>query len=142
MRIVVDTNIWISGLLWRGKPWHLLRLAEEGKVDICIAYQMLLELTEVLAYPEFKHRLDGLDTTPNQLAAFALSISSAIEISRDATPIITSDPDDDIFLLCALAADATYVVSADHHLLNLKRYRDISMVTIDEFLSMEFGYAA
>ncbi|MBI3921428.1 MAG: putative toxin-antitoxin system toxin component, PIN family [Armatimonadetes bacterium] len=51
MRIVIDTNIWVSGLLSEGDGWRLLDLAEEGDVEICIAYPMLLELEEVLAYP-------------------------------------------------------------------------------------------
>jgi len=37
VRIVVDTNIWVSGLLWKGDAWRLLNLAEQGKVEICIA---------------------------------------------------------------------------------------------------------
>lgn len=138
MRIVIDTNIWVSGLLWRGKPWQLLRLAEDGKVKICIAYQMLLELTEVLAYPQFQERLDALGLTPQQLAAFALSLSSPVEVSREGTPIIEDDPDDDIFLLCAIAAGASCVVSADSHLLKLGTYRSVKILTIDEFLLQEF----
>ena len=49
MRLVIDTNIWVSGLLWRGDAWRLLNLAEQGKVELCIAHSMLLELEEVLA---------------------------------------------------------------------------------------------
>jgi putative PIN family toxin of toxin-antitoxin system len=49
VRIVIDTNIWVSALLWRSKAWSLLKLAEKGEVEICIAYPMLLELEEVLA---------------------------------------------------------------------------------------------
>lgn len=46
MRLVIDTNIWVSGLLWQGKAWSLLKLAEQGEIEICIAYPMLLELEE------------------------------------------------------------------------------------------------
>lgn len=38
MRVVIDTNIWVSGLLWRGAPWRLLRLAERGEIELCIMY--------------------------------------------------------------------------------------------------------
>lgn len=47
MRIVIDTNIWVSGLLWRGLPWELLRLADAGQVEICTAPPMLNELERV-----------------------------------------------------------------------------------------------
>ena len=34
MRVVIDTNIWVSGLLWRGAPWRLLRLVEQGEIEL------------------------------------------------------------------------------------------------------------
>lgn len=57
MRIVIDTNIWIAGLLWKGDAWRLLKLAEAGQVQLYLAYPMLLELEEVLAYERFQPRL-------------------------------------------------------------------------------------
>jgi len=137
LRIVIDTNIWISGLLWRGKAWQLLKLAEQRKVELCIAYSMLLELEEVLSYEKFLPRLEVLQQTPEQLASYALSISSIFDVSRSGIPIISDDPDDDIFLLCAVEADATHIVSNDRHLLNLKSYQGIKIVTIDQFLNQD-----
>jgi len=135
MRIVIDTNIWVSGLLWKGEAWRLLRLADEGLLKICIAYPMLLELEEVLNYPRFAPRLLTLQQTPAQLAGFALSISVAVEVMRAWPPIITADPDDDLFILCAVAASADYVVTADHHLLSLGAYRGVPILTIGEFFT-------
>jgi putative PIN family toxin of toxin-antitoxin system len=133
VRIVIDTNIWISGLLWRSKAWSLLKLAEKGEVEICIAYPMLLELEEVLAYERLKPRLEVLQETPAQLTAFALSLSTPFDVSRTGVPIVTADPDDDIFLLCAIEAQAKAVVTADRHLLALRSYRGIPIVTLDQF---------
>jgi putative PIN family toxin of toxin-antitoxin system len=135
MRIVIDTNIWVSGLLWKGEAWRLLRLAEGGLLEVCIAYPMLLELEEVLSYPRFAPRLLTLQQTPAQLAGFALSISVAVDVARTWPPIITADPDDDLFVLCALAAGADCVVTADHHLLSLGAYRGIPIITIGEFFT-------
>lgn len=106
MRLVIDTNIWFFGLLWRGKAWSLLKLAEQGRVEICIAYPMLLELEEVLAYDRLRPRLKALQETPSELTAYALSISTPYDVSRVRAPIVTADPDDDIFLLCAAEARA------------------------------------
>jgi putative PIN family toxin of toxin-antitoxin system len=66
MRVVLDTNIWVSGLLWRGLPWRLLHLAELGQVDPCMAPEMLDELAEVLAFPRLQSRLQSLrlEATP------------------------------------------------------------------------------
>jgi putative PIN family toxin of toxin-antitoxin system len=133
VRIVIDTNIWVSGLLWQGDAWKLLTLADEGHLEICIAYPMLLELEEVLAYDRLQNRLATLQETPAQLAAYALSISSLFNISRSGPPIVNEDPDDDIFLLCAVAAEASFVVTNDKHLLALGSYEGIPIVKIEDF---------
>lgn len=133
MRIVIDTNIWVSGLLWQGDAWKLLTLAEEGRLEICIAYPMLLEFEEVLAYDRLQSRLAQLQETPAQLAAYALSISSLFNVSRSGPPIVNADPDDDIFLLCAVAAEASFVVTNDKHLLALGSYEGIPIVKIEDF---------
>jgi hypothetical protein len=133
MRVVIDTNIWISGLLWRGKAWSLLKLAEKGEIEICVAYPMLLELEEVLAYERLKPRLEVLEETPAQLTAFALSLSTPFDVSRTGMPIVTADSDDDIFLLCALEAQAVAVVTNDRHLLTLQTYQGIPILTLDKF---------
>lgn len=133
MRIVIDTNIWVSGLLWKGDAWHLLNLAEQGKVELCIAYAMLLELEEVLSYNRLQQRLTSLQETPSQLAAYALNLCSIFDVSRLGPPIVKADPDDDIFLLCAKAAQASYLVTQDRHLLALNRFQGIPIVTLADF---------
>lgn len=73
--------------------------------------------------------------TPAQLAAYALTLVTAIDASRPKLPIVTVDPDDDIFLVCAVAAQASYVVTNDRHLLALKTYQGIEIVKLEEFLA-------
>lgn len=67
MRLVIDTNLWISGLLWRGLPWQLLKLAEAGLVELCMTPPMVSELAEVLAYPKLASRLEQFDVTAEDL---------------------------------------------------------------------------
>lgn len=133
MRIVIDTNIWISGLLWKGEAWRLLNLAEQGKVELCIAYTMLLELEEVLSYERLQPRLTILRQSPAQLAAYALNLCSVFDVSRSGPPIVVVDPDDDIFVLCAIEAQASYVVTQDRHLLALNHYQGIPIMTLSDF---------
>ena len=137
MRIVIDTNIWVSGLLWRGMPWKLLRLAEAGEIELCVAPSMLVELGEVLSYARLQPRLEQLGLTPSELVAYAMSLASIFEVSGGAS-IVIADPDDDIFLHCAVVANAAYVVSGDHHLLDLNEYAGIPILGIRDFLSKEF----
>ena len=137
MRIVIDTNVWVSGLLWRGMPWKLLCLAEAGEVELCITPSMLVELAEVLSYERLQPRLQQLGLTPEELVAYALSLASVFEVP-EGDPIVAADPDDDIFLRCAIVAGAAYVVSGDHHLLDLGGYAGIPILTIRDFFTKEF----
>lgn len=135
MNIVIDTNIWISGLLWRGPARRLLDLAESGTVTICVTYAMLLELEEVLSYERLQPRLRKLGFTPSYLASYALQLSRPYDVERAWPPIVDEDPDDDIFLLTAVKAKARYIVSADRHLRKLKTYEGIPIIQIDDFLN-------
>lgn len=134
---MIDTNVWVSGLLWRGMPWKLLGLAEAGEVELCIAPSMLVELAEVLSYERLQPRLEQLELTPEELVAYALSLASVFEVS-EGDPIVVADPDDDVFLRCAAVAGVVCVVSGDRHLLDLGGYAGIPILTVRDFFAKEF----
>ena len=141
MRIVIDTNIWVSGLLWQGLPWHLLRLSENERITLCIAPAIIDELSRVLNYHRLQSRLAQLGLQPADLVAYVINLAALFEPQVDRkSPIVAIDPDDDIFLHCAEVAGARYVVSGDRHLLDLGHYAGIPIVTIREFLVQEFPH--
>jgi uncharacterized protein len=141
MRVVLDTNLWVSGLLWRGLPWQLLQLAEQGLVEPCMSAAMAAELAEVLAYPKLAPRLQQLGVTAAELAQRAVSLASVWDVPDfDGEPIVKADPDDDIFLRCAASVSATYIVSGDSHLLDLESYAAIPIVTARTFFVREFPH--
>ena len=143
MHLVIDTNIWISGLLWRGMPWRLLRLAEQGRVTFSMAPAMVAELAEVLAYERLQTRLHQLGLTPAECVAYVLTLVSIFEAPEPSgPPIVSADPDDDIFLRCAVIAGADYVISGDHHLLDLEAYAGIPILTVRDFFDREFPDSA
>lgn len=137
MRVVADTNIWVSGLLWRGAPWELLRLAEAGEVTLCMTPDALAELAEVLSYERLQPRLEELGVTLAELIGYVANLALMLEV-QSAAPIVIADPDDDVFLRCADGAEAAYVVSGDRHLLDLDEYAGIPIITIKDFLAREF----
>jgi putative PIN family toxin of toxin-antitoxin system len=139
MRIVIDTNVWISGLLWRGPAWALLKLAEAGHVQVCTTPLMLEELAEVLSYKQFQPRLAQLGLSPAELLSYVIEQTTVIEAKLlEGDPIVVADPDDDVFLLCASVAQAAYIVSGDAHLLALGEYAGAPILSIREFLAREF----
>lgn len=129
MRVVLDTNIVVSALLWGGLPDRLLQAAIDGEIELVTSPVLLEELREVLARPHLVARLADQRSTVEQ--ALALYARLAIQVSPLATPsVIAADPDDDHVLACALAARADLIVSGDkRHLLSLKSYQGMPIVT-------------
>jgi len=100
---------------------------------------MVAELAEVLAYERLHLRLQQLDLTPADLIAHVLAVASLFDVPDSAQiPIVAADSDDDVFLRCAVVAGAAYVVSGDHHLLDLEEYAGIPILTVRDFLAREF----
>jgi putative PIN family toxin of toxin-antitoxin system len=128
-RVVFDTNILISGLLWRGKPYQCLLLARSGIVQAVYCPPMLAELTDKL-----RHTF-GFSENRIQAVLYDLRrVSTRVDVAGDLR-IVAADPDDDKFIECAVAAGAAVIVSGDHHLLDLGKYGDIQILTAAEFLA-------
>jgi putative PIN family toxin of toxin-antitoxin system len=128
-RIVLDTNIVISGLLWRGKPYQCLLLARSGIVQAAYCPPMLAELADKL------RRAFGFSENRIQAVLYGLQrVSERVDIAGSLR-VVAADPDDDKFVECAVAAGATVIVSGDHHLLDLGKYGDIQILTAAEFLA-------
>lgn len=127
MRLVVDTNIVVSALLWHGPPHELFELMREAPLTFYTSPVLLEELADVLSRRKLAKTISALDTTPDSLLrdyrSFARSVRPA------SVPRVVVDPDDDHVLACALAAHADLIVSGDRHLLNLKEYQGIRVVT-------------
>jgi uncharacterized protein len=142
MRVVIDTNVWISGLLWRGAPWRILRLVEQGEIEVCIAPPMLAELEEVLSAERLRPRLEQLGFSPSDLVIYALHLSTMFEVPEPSgsslSPVIAGDPDDDVFVLCAEVSGASYLVSGDRHLLDMVQYRELDIMSPAAFLERTF----
>lgn len=138
MRLVLDTNTVISGLLWNGAPRLLLDAAIGNAVDLYTSAVLVAELREVLAYPKLVKRLaangESVDGCLGRyLALAALTVAATIEGA------VIADPDDDHVIACALSARADAIVSGDAHLLDLKGYQGIRIVTASAVLAMIGG---
>ena len=135
-RVVPDTNILVSGLLWTGPPHELICMAEEGDIELYTSLEILDELEDVLRRDRFQHRVAILGTTVEELMKRARFLMNIVEVEFPDEPIVQEDPDDDIFLVCATAAEASLVVSGDHHLLNMGNFGDIQILKVVEALNI------
>jgi putative PIN family toxin of toxin-antitoxin system len=127
VRLVLDTNTIISGLLWQGTPGKLLDAAHNGQVTLFTSVPLLDELQGVLYREKFASQLDkrGLSVTDFFHGYAALA---TLVIPVKIAPTIIKDPADDAVLACALASQADLIVSGDTDLLTLQLYEGIRIV--------------
>ncbi len=129
-KIVLDTNILISALGWKGNPNEIFRRVADGDFELIISQKQLEELKEVMDYPKFTFT----EGQKSKFIAILLEIAKVVEISEK-LKVIKEDPDDDIILETAVENNADFIISGDDHLLNLKKYNNVKIVTAAEFLS-------
>jgi uncharacterized protein len=131
VRLVLDTNTALSGLLWGGTPGRLIDAAEAGQVELVSSAALLAELQGVLSRDKFVKQLARRGLTVADVfdgyAALVTIVTPAV-----ITLTITRDPADDQVLAAALAAQADVIVSGDAHLLDLKSFLGISIINAAE----------
>lgn len=129
MKIVLDTNVFVSGIFWGGVPAKILSLWQHKKITLCLTPIILQEyerITELLSeeYPDV------------DVQSFRELISMQDKIFPDIVlpEPVCRDKDDDKFIACALSAGARYIVTGDKDLLVLETYHHIDIVTPKNFL--------
>jgi putative PIN family toxin of toxin-antitoxin system len=134
MRVVADTNVVVSGLLWHGPPRRILDAARLGTVELFTSGDLLAELEDVLQREKFLSRLTAAQIQPRDLIAGYAALATVVHPAQIA-PVVLRDRDDDAVIACALAAATTIIVSGDDDLLALKKYRDIEIVRAADFVA-------
>ena len=133
MKIVLDTNVFVSALLWCGAPNDLLKLIEERIFTPCVTPALLEELRGVLSRPKFSSRIKKRKTSCEELFAGIIDIAE-LHPDRKIGPVVKDDVSDDKFLSCALTSGAKYIISGDPHLLKLRDWAGISILSPRQFL--------
>lgn len=133
LRAVIDTNVLLSALLWRGTPHRLLQQAESGVIRLISSPDLLAELADVLARPKFATALERTQIAVPALMAQLQIFLEVIHPPPLAQPVCR-DPDDDAVLALALAAQADVVISGDDDLLSLSIFAGIPIITATQAL--------
>ena len=128
-RAVFDTNILISAYLWPGTPRQALEIVRSGRCVLVSADAAIEEFVRVLGYRKFG--LSPEEITP--LVHDLLSLVTLVSPQHDVR-VITKDVADNLFLSIALEGGSTVIVSGDHHLLDLRRYQQVRIVSAAAFV--------
>ena len=134
MKIVLDTDVFISGVFFSGPPYQILKSWHDKKVQFVVSPEILTEylrvgeiLTNQFPKIEIQQIIDLLITNAELIVPDSLPDSVCI------------DPDDDKFLACAISGKAKLIISGDKHLLKVTQYRGIKIISprkfIDEYIS-------
>ncbi len=134
MKIVLDTNVWLSALFWNGEANKIVELAEKKKVSIVITEKMINEITDVLERePKFQNSMENKNLKIEELIRTILYMCEFVD-SKIEINIVKEDPDDNRIIEAALDGKAKYVISYDNHLLKLKEFRKIKIIHPTDFL--------
>jgi len=134
-RLVCDTNVIISGFLWKGNPRKILKRIETKTDALFVSRDLLNELERVLAYPKISKILKQSSITSRELLEWIIRNSSIVTPKPLNHVIIEDDPDDDIVIACAITAHTDMIISGDKHILNIDKYENIPILTVADYLS-------
>jgi putative PIN family toxin of toxin-antitoxin system len=132
IRAVLDTNVWISAILWTGLPHRILTEVESGRIRTALTPFALDELAASLARPKFARRLDELDVTLAEVVSSVLATAHLVSEAPLATAV-SGDLDDDRILAGAVAYRARYLVTGDRQVLSIRRHAGVAIVSPREF---------
>ena len=130
IRVVLDTNILISALLFSGEPGRIVEGWKSGAFVPVFSHKTFDEFRRVLSYPKFSLTVQEITVL---IEDEVLPFCEVVEIEEEILSVCR-DPEDEPFLSCAVAASADYIISGDKDLLSLGSFRKIPIVTAATFL--------
>ena len=135
LKVVLDTNIFVSSLLVKaGPPAQVLDTWRERQYLLVVSPAIIAEIRATLNYPRIRRKYAITDEDVEQLVTLLERDALVVPGDADVAGAIPDDPADEIVLACAVDAQADVIVSGDRHLLELGSHRSIPILTGRQFL--------
>jgi putative PIN family toxin of toxin-antitoxin system len=129
VRVILDTNVFISAIFFGGVPYQALEAWYDGKIQLVVSQEILEEYRRVGEI--LSEQFPGVDVDP---FLELVTVKADVVIAPSLPVSVCDDPDDDKFFACAFAGDAKFIVSGDKHLLRKSGYRGIQVVKPRKFI--------
>lgn len=137
MKVLLDTNIWVSALVWGGQVSPILLLAEAKQIILIISEPIFNELSQVLGYEKLQRKIRSIGTTADALTEIVRTLAELHPTALLTVPELR-DPKDVIILGTAIASNADVIVTGDLDLLVLVEFAGIPICTPQDFLNRYF----
>jgi putative PIN family toxin of toxin-antitoxin system len=134
VRVVLDTNVFVSAVFFSGPPHQILKAWRDGKIQLVVSPEILEEyqrVGEIIA-----KQFPKVDLSP---IIDLLAVEAKLVLPPSLPEPVCADPDDDKFLASALASKTKFVITGDNHLLNVSGYRGIKIVRLRKFVDEYLG---
>jgi putative PIN family toxin of toxin-antitoxin system len=126
--VVLDTNVYLSGIIFGGNARHILDLIIDRKITAITSTAILLEISEKLE-KKFKWGKDQIVLTIKTVGKTA-----AVIIPKKRLNLVKKDKNDNKIIEAAIESEANYIITGDKHLLQIKKYQNIKIVSPTQFL--------
>jgi len=134
LKVVMDTNVFVSGVFFSGPPYQILKAWQSGEFELSVSQEILEEYRRVGEILGEEH--PTIDLKP--ILNFVLEHINLYRSTVLDEPIC-EDPDDDKFFACALASGSKVIISGDKHLLKVSGYQEIQVMKPREFVDEYLG---
>jgi putative PIN family toxin of toxin-antitoxin system len=131
MKLVLDTNIFISSFYWGGNPEKIIQRIIDGVDELYISKEILEEISSVMARPKFKTQRETIESFTKSIDKISKKIVIMGQVKN-----ICRDSEDDNKLECGLLSNADYIITGDDDLLVLKEYANIKIIKPKEYLEI------
>ena len=135
MKVVLDANIFVSAVIsGKGNPARVLQLRLDEEMEVVLTLAILEEIRRVIYYPRLRkaHRLPDkeIELFLRLIAERAAFIEPNVELQ-----VVVDDPDDDMYIECAVSSNAEFIITGDKHLVDIESYAGIQIVNATAFLA-------
>ncbi len=132
-KVILDTNILISGTFWTGSSFRILDMVDKKIVESISSKEILLEYDKIIKSEEIAEKIENKDLVMSKISQNVI-INSKIVEPKKKLQVVKEDPNDNIILECAKEGKADYIITNDKHLLKIREFEGIKIITPEEFL--------
>jgi putative PIN family toxin of toxin-antitoxin system len=129
MNVVLDANIYVSALITAGgNPAQILTRWQEGEIDVVVSDEIIEEIRRVTSYPKLWERYRSVRENRDELIERLREIAIVVEPSRTLSAVL-QDESDNRYVECAIEGRAEYIVTGDPHLLDIREYQGVEILS-------------